>query len=588
MLWSYNEYVWSFFLSFLVAITLLPYAWPRRDVPVSWPFFGLIVSAGLWSLLSCLQVLAVPFSTKVFLSNLRYVPITMVAVSWAWFALAYTGRRVPGGHLSVLFIVPVMTLVMVATNGLHGWMFTETTLSTSGPIPGVARVYGFWFWVHTCYSYALIGGGIVLFVWQGLYGPALYRTQSTLLLLGGTVPLFANIVFLSFPDRFGHIDLTPVAFILSAVFFAWAVFPFRRLDLRFLARASLVEAIPDAVLVLDMENKVIDLNPAARSLFSRADGVVIGKPVTALLPGFEVHDPGADLPERTIKEVTFSVDGVPYCFEVHISAVRRREEQPPEQQVVVFRDITERKQAHQDRERFVEELEAKNTELERFTYTVSHDLKSPLITIRGFLGLLEQDAFEGDQARIEDDVKHIRHAAEAMQQMLDELLALSRIGRVAAPRQPLSLTELAQEAAGLVAGRITERGVVVEVAPAMPVVLVDRLRMVEVFQNLLDNAVKFMGDQPSPRVEVGTREEGGTVVCYVRDNGCGIDPKHHERIFGLFDQLDKTHEGTGIGLTLVRRIVEVHGGRIWVASEGPGHGSTFCFTLGPSREEGAA
>jgi PAS domain S-box-containing protein len=414
----------------------------------------------------------------------------------------------------------------------------------------------------------------------------LYRSQSTLLLLGGSAPLVANIVFLSFPDRFGHIDLTPIAFIISGVFFAWAVFPFRRLDLRFLARASLVEAIPDAVLVLDTENKIIDLNPAARSLFSSADAEVIGKSVGTLLPGLEIHSPGTDHTDRTIKEVTLSVDGIPCCFEVHMSAVRRRAEQPPEQQVVVFRDITERKQAQQDRERFVEELEAKNTELERFTYTVSHDLKSPLITIKGFLGLLEQDASEGDKVRIEDDVVHIRHAAEAMQQMLDELLALSRVGRVAAPRQPVSLTALAEEAVELVGGQITERGVAVEIAPAMPVVLVDRLRMVEVFQNLFDNAVKFMGDQPEPHIAVGARENADEVVCYVSDNGSGIDPVHHERIFGLFDRLDKSAKGTGIGLTLVHRIVEVHGGRIWVASEGPGHGSTFYFTLPPFREQG--
>lgn len=120
----------------------------------------------------------------------------------------------------------------------------------------------------------------------------------------------------------------------------------------------------------------------------------------------------------------------------------------------------------------------------------------------------------------------------------------------------------------------------------MPVVLVDRLRMVEVFQNLFDNAIKFMGDQPEPHIAVDAREDADEVLCYVCDNGSGIDPVHHERIFGLFDRLDKSAKGTGIGLTLVRRIVEVHGGRIWVASEGPGHGSTFYFTLPPFPEQG--
>ena len=128
-------------------------------------------------------------------------------------------------------------------------------------------------------------------------------------------------------------------------------------------------------------------------------------------------------------------------------------------------------------------------------------------------------------------------------------------------------------------GRIAERGVEVHIAPEMPVVHVDRGRLLEVLQNLVDNAVKYMGQQPAPRVEIGAAVNDEAVVCSVRDNGIGIAPRHHEKIFGLFEQLDPQEEGTGIGLALVRRIVEVHGGRIWVESEGEGHGSTFLFTL---------
>ena len=113
----------------------------------------------------------------------------------------------------------------------------------------------------------------------------------------------------------------------------------------------------------------------------------------------------------------------------------------------------------------------------------------------------------------------------------------------------------------------------------MPVVYGDRVRLLEVYQNLIDNAVKFMGRQPEPCIEVGVRQHEGEVVCFVRDNGIGINPTYHENVFGLFNQLDPEGGGTGIGLALVRRIVEVHGGRIWVESDGEGRGSTFFFTL---------
>jgi signal transduction histidine kinase len=241
-------------------------------------------------------------------------------------------------------------------------------------------------------------------------------------------------------------------------------------------------------------------------------------------------------------------------------------------------EIAERRRTEEEREDLIRELEAKNTELERFTYTVSHDLKSPLVTIRGFLGLLEKDVAGGDAERIESDLARIRSASEKMTRLLEDLLELSRIGRLVNPPEEIPFGELAREALDLVAGTLTERGVEVSVAPDLPTVHGDRVRLVEVLQNLVENAITAMADQPRPQLEIDAREEGGQVLCRVRDNGKGIDPRYHQKIFGLFERLDPNDRGTGIGLALVQRIVEVHGGRIWVDSE-PGHGATFLFTL---------
>ena len=242
-------------------------------------------------------------------------------------------------------------------------------------------------------------------------------------------------------------------------------------------------------------------------------------------------------------------------------------------------DIRLRKEAETARETLISELEAKNRELERFTYTVSHDLKSPLVTIVGFLGFLERAVETGDTSGMKADTERIRGAAEKMQDLLEELLELSRIGRLSRPPEQVSLTELAREAVDMVAGQVAERGAKVEVAPDLPVVFGDRQRLRGVFQNLVDNAVKFMGDQGDPYVEIGVRRHGDEVVFFVRDNGIGIDPRFHSRVFGLFEKLDKTSDGTGAGLAIISRTVEVHGGRIWVESEGEGRGTTMCFTL---------
>jgi PAS domain S-box-containing protein len=226
-----------------------------------------------------------------------------------------------------------------------------------------------------------------------------------------------------------------------------------------------------------------------------------------------------------------------------------------------------------------EELWKKNEELIRFTYAVSHDLKSPLVTIKTFTGFLEQDMQQNDEKRIKKDLGFIHTATDKMSQLLDELLDLSRIGRKLNPFEHVPLQNLVQEALSLVGGRIADGNVRVKVSDEPITLYGDRPRMVEIFQNLVDNAVKFMGGQQSPQVEIGAEYKHAEWVLFVRDNGIGIAPHYQSKLFGLFEKLNSDIEGTGMGLALVRRIVEVHGGKIWVESEGEGKGTTFKFTL---------
>ncbi len=243
----------------------------------------------------------------------------------------------------------------------------------------------------------------------------------------------------------------------------------------------------------------------------------------------------------------------------------------------VFEDITDRKVKEQ-------ELQEKNSELERFTYTVSHDLKSPLITIKGFSGGLIKDVTNGRYDRIESDLKRINDAADKMSGLLNDLLELSRIGRIVNPPSDVDLNTLMHEVVTILSGSISKRNATVIVQEGLPVVRADRRRLFEVVQNLIENALKFFGEQAQPRIEIGMKDNAGEQIIFVRDNGKGIDQRYHETIFGLFNKLDVSSEGTGIGLALARRIIDVHGGRLWVESEGVDRGSTFCFTL-PSQQQ---
>ncbi len=231
------------------------------------------------------------------------------------------------------------------------------------------------------------------------------------------------------------------------------------------------------------------------------------------------------------------------------------------------------------------ELQSQNAELERFNYTVSHDLKAPLVTIKGFLGLLQRDIEAQNEAAIARDAGQIGDAADQMAQLLNELLELSRIGRQINQPENRSLNELVQKAVERVSIQLDENNVELVIEEGMPEVSGDAGRLVEVFQNLIDNANKFMGDQVEPRIEISAGLDQGQVHCRVCDNGIGIPGEYQDRVFDLFDRLDARVEGTGVGLALVKRIVEVHGGRIWVESAGEGEGSCFHFTLPPAAQQ---
>jgi PAS domain S-box-containing protein len=254
-----------------------------------------------------------------------------------------------------------------------------------------------------------------------------------------------------------------------------------------------------------------------------------------------------------------------------------------------IRDITERKQAeemlrkaHEELEARVlertRELEAKNAEMERFTYTVSHDLRSPLVTIQGFLGFLKEDVKDRDEERIATDVEMITKAVEKMDYLLRDTLRLSRIGRVVNPPEDVPFGEIVGDTMSQILEMARSKSVEIFAADEWPFVHVDRLRISEVLVNLVENGIKYVGDRPDPRIEVGWRNDGEEVVFFVRDNGIGIDPGQQNKVFELFYKADPDGEGAGAGLAIVKRIVEVHGGRIWIESV-EGEGSTFCFTL---------
>jgi len=246
--------------------------------------------------------------------------------------------------------------------------------------------------------------------------------------------------------------------------------------------------------------------------------------------------------------------------------------------VFALTDITKRVNADRERDRLIRNLKRANDELKQFTYTVSHDLKSPLVTIRGFLGILQEDVANQDAAAIDDSLAVLDKAAVSMKQLLDDLLVLSRLGHAALNLTDLSLNEVLDETKFLLTAEIDAAHATISMTGDDVHFQGDPVQFRQVFQNLIDNTIKHSG-LDSPRVEFSGQIDHEWVTIKVHDNGKGIDPEFHLRIFRLFDKLDPQSTGTGMGLAIVKRIVENHGGSISIESDGQGTGTTFILRL---------
>lgn len=224
-----------------------------------------------------------------------------------------------------------------------------------------------------------------------------------------------------------------------------------------------------------------------------------------------------------------------------------------------------------------DEIEQKNKELETFVYTVSHDLKSPVVALQGMAGILMEDYKDKLDEQARHYLDRLMANANQMELLIGDLLELSRIGRMTHSPEQLDLNPMVEEIISRCRMRFPQRPVGTVILP-LPTVLADRVRIQQVFENLLSNAFKFLGEHPHPRIEVGVKDEGEVYTFWIGDNGIGIDPAYQEKVFEIFQRLQEVEvEGTGVGLTIVKRIVEGVEGKVWVEST-RGKGATFYFT----------
>ncbi len=343
---------------------------------------------------------------------------------------------------------------------------------------------------------------------------------------------------------------------------------------------AVTETAHDAIIAADGDGNIAYWNPGAAHMFGYQAIEVIGKPLTVLMPERyqEDHRRGirryaetaeARVVGRTVELHGRRKDGAEFPLELSLAAART---EAGLSFTGVIRDITERKRIEQA-------LRETNAELEAFSYSVSHDLRAPLRAIHGFARILLED--HGTQ--LEPEAKRVLGVIDEntrrMGQLIDDLLSFSRLGRKELESARVDMNELVRTVADEVRRTAGDRPLEITIGP-LPPARGDRAMLRHAVMNLLDNAAKFTRRRARGQIEVGHQADGGETVYYVKDNGAGFDPRYAGKLFGVFQRLHRVEEfeGTGVGLAIVQRIVQRHGGRVWAEGQ-PEAGATFFFTL---------
>jgi PAS domain S-box-containing protein len=346
----------------------------------------------------------------------------------------------------------------------------------------------------------------------------------------------------------------------------------------FVSLRRVFNSLPDATFVLDQLGRVLDLNAAAERALGRTRHQLLGSTLRELGDWPALACRFDEAMRQVVREgkahesvVTLDTPRGARHWEVRLYP-DMSDSEAAASVLVIAREVTQAK-------RLEGELIGRSNELSQLGDSLCHDLRSPLATIRSFLGFLAADLKARDESQIASDLGSIHNAVDRMTDLITAIVKRTRLSGTNASRVETTLGDVIGDALTLLAGCVAVRGARVDVTPEPWIIRGERGTLIQIFENLIENSVKFAKHGERPRIAISVEEWGGSPTISVCDQGIGIEPGQVHRVFDRFERLGAEREGTGVGLSIVKRLVERHGGKVWVESPGVGCGTTVRLTL---------
>ncbi|MEO7912555.1 MAG: histidine kinase N-terminal 7TM domain-containing protein [Roseiflexaceae bacterium] len=603
MHWQSAPYVLPLLATALIAASLAVYSWRKRPAPGATPFFIMMLAVAEWTFGYALELSSADLQSIVFWAKVEYLGIVSGPVAALVLALEYTGHEnwLTFRGRVLLLVVPITTVALVWTNELHGLIWSTVGIDTSTSIALLDVQYGVWFIMHTAYSYLVMIFGILLVILALIRSPRPYRGQAAVLVLSGIAPLSGNAVYLLKLNPFPHLDLTPFAFTVAGVLWAWGLFHFQLLDIIPVARDAVIESMSDAVLVLDAHSRIVDMNPAATQVLRRPASEVIGQSAfTVLADRHDLIERYRDTTEAQAEII--SIYDPNRFFDLRISPLYDRHARLTGR-LIVIRDISDRKQIEAALYLAKEQAEIASKSKSTFLANMSHELRTPLTSIIGYSDLLKLMAESRGYSEIVSDLDRIGAAGGHLLALISDILDLSKIeaGKLDMFLEKFNLPALVGYVASTVRPIVEQNHntLMVDCPEEIGTMYADLTRVRQILFNLLSNAAKFTkGGSITLRVSQQSAESSqqltsdapasrhlpstAWVVFEITDTGIGLTPEQIQGLFKEFMQADpsttRKYGGTGLGLALSRRFCQMMGGDIAVTSQ-HGQGSTFTVRL---------